>query len=434
VESAVKFVDTFHSHYSELIGNIHSFLDDSFAFCSMPVVILNNYLQSVKIDTQRLEDIKEKYGISERETFNFFAAIDKYWKEDFHEIVLSQILNPKTPEIGNIAHLHQFCDLLSKISGNDLPHKFNSGVIVETQFPVEEQDGGGKRGRIDILIYDNKNSIIIESKINNAPDQDNQLARYFEYIENNFKKKVIAIAYIRPAGDENKMPLLEGYSEKYADAARKVKKLLIPISVVNSQTQHDLCHGFLDGCCGPEKNQKAKVFIQQYSDLLKNLGGSRMLMGIEKDIFRNLFADAESIKKVAAIGEVWENRYLILGALINESLKELGFVPDSERYTYKRITENIKLTFIFDPDWKKTEDCYLFGFSYANDERITDCEDILKEKNFRQSIFSQDILRLDGWVIVKHLYLDCDKPLEEIINFVMDLYKKLEKLAIARLQ
>jgi hypothetical protein len=41
---------------------------------------------------------------------------------------------------------------------------------------------------------------------------------------------------------------------------------------------------------------------------------------------------------------------------------------------------------------------------------------------------------IDGWLAVKHLYLNCDRPVDEIINSVLDLYKKLEKLAAAKLQ
>jgi hypothetical protein len=439
VENAVKFTGRFYADYLQVIRNIHSFLNGSAAFCFDPAVSLTAYLQSVGIDTQRLADIKEKYGISERETFNFFTAIDKYWREDFHEIVLLQILNPGTPEIGNTGYVRRFCALLSKISGKDFSHIFTGGVTVESQFPVEKDGGDGRKGRIDILIYDDRDAVIVESKINNAPDQDDQLARYFDYVENTLKRKTAAIAYIRPAGDETKMPPFEGYSQKYAETTRKVRELLVPVSVVDSRNRIDLCHGFLDVCCGTEKNPKAKVFIQQYSDLLKNLGGNKMLMGIGKDIFRNLFADAESVKKVTAIGEVWENRRLILGALLQDALtKNLAFRPDGERYTYKQITGTVSLTFIYDPDWKKAGGNYLFGFSYdsassAAKAQLAACEDILKN-DFDRQILSADIMRIDDWVAVKYLYLNCDRPAEEIINPVLDLYKKLENLAAAKLQ
>jgi hypothetical protein len=442
VESAVKFVNQSYSNYSKSIGNIYSFLNESYILYSNSVSCINTYFKSVEIDIQKLEDIKEKYGITERETFNFFTPIKKYWHEDFHEIILLQILNPKTPEIGCISYLNRFSELLSEISKEYVSKiilaEWNEHeVVVENQYPVEEKNGDKRKGRIDILIHDDNKAIIIESKINNAGPRDDQLARYFDYIENTVGKTVVAVAYIRPVGDEKKMPSFE-VSKRYTETIKRVEELLVPISVVNSQNQKDLCHYFLDTCCELGKNNKAKVFIQQYSDLLKNLGGKKMIKGIEKDIFKKLFEDADSIKKITAIGDVWENRYSILGALINESLKEMGFTSDGEQYTYKEITDTISLTFIYDPEWKEAKGHYIFGFSceYATKEQKTDCETILKEKDFQHNLY-EEVVSVDGGkghIIAKYLPLECDRPPAEIIKSVMDLYKRLEELAINKLQ
>jgi len=110
---------------------------------------------------EKLKNIRETYGLLERETFNFFESIDKYWKEAFHEIILTQILNPRTKEIGNIKYLHIFTKLIQTIKNT-----FNYNLTDD--FVVENQIGDKEHGYIDILVSNDNKAIIIESKINGA--------------------------------------------------------------------------------------------------------------------------------------------------------------------------------------------------------------------------------------------------------------------------
>ena len=128
---------------------------------------------------ETIESTKKLYGILEKDTFNMFEPLEDYQKELFNEIVLTQILDPKTREIGNIAFLHIFSKILSEKTN----YRFNNDVVVENQV------GNNEYGFIDILISDKQNAIIIESKTNGAPDQPNQLVRYLLYVENILKKK-----------------------------------------------------------------------------------------------------------------------------------------------------------------------------------------------------------------------------------------------------
>ena len=145
---------------------------------------------------------------------------------------------------------------------------------------VEKQKGG-----IDILIHDEHNAIIIESKINNAIDQKNQLARYLRYVKNKLKKTVLAIVYIRPIYNEYKQPPLETYEIEYESETAEVRNILVPVSVIASKSENDLCRSFLDKCSRKTKNEKARVYIQQYSELLKLKGGSKMLTNVEETVF-----------------------------------------------------------------------------------------------------------------------------------------------------
>jgi hypothetical protein len=124
-----------------------------------------------------------------------------------------------------------------------------------------------------MLISDKRRAIIIESKINGAVDQEDQLPRYYRYVTGVLEKEVLAVVYLRPFCDENRMPPFEDYSVGYREEAERIKKLLIPI-LVAAANHPDLC-GFLDICCGIARtNPTAEIYIRQYTELLKTLGGN----------------------------------------------------------------------------------------------------------------------------------------------------------------
>jgi hypothetical protein len=381
-------------------------------------------LDLIEEDSNKLKNIREIYGQLERETFNFYEPIDKYWREDFHEIILLQILNPKTKEIGKIEYLNLFTDLLYAINNNyDHAYKFTRNVVVENQI------GDKEHGFIDILISDEKNAIIIESKIHGAEDQKNQLARYYRYVRDILNKKVMAIVYIRPVDDENKMPPFDEYTKEYKNEIESIKNLLIPVSVVDSINQIDFVHGFLDTCYNFENIDKAKIYIKQYSELLKIMGGNKMTMSVEKEIFKKLFGDVGSVIKTTDVGEIWDNRWLILAVIIQDKLaKEMGFKPDGERYCYKKINEKINLTFIYDPDSKKIGDDFIFGFSYdsINQKTKKELENLLKGIGF-ENLLDENVENIDEWLIIRRLYITIDRPVNEIINDIQKIYTSLEK-------
>jgi hypothetical protein len=383
-------------------------------------------LSLIEDDSKVLKNIRETYGLLEQPTFNIFEPIDKYWHEDFHEIILLQILNPKTKEIGKLGYLHIFTDLLHMINKKyDKNYNFDKDVVVENQI------GDKDHGYIDILISDDSKAIIIESKINGAPDQDNQLARYYRYVTKELKKEILAIVYLRPVYDENKMPPFDEYSEEYTEEMDNCKKLLIPLSVVNSKNKIDLCHGFLDACYEIDNIDKAKIYIKQYSELLKTLGGNKMAINIEKEMFKKLFGTTSNVANTNDIGEIWDNRWFILASLIQDALvKDKGFKPDGDRYSNKKITDKISLTFIYDPDYKKIGDVYVFGFSFdpINQKTKKDLEKILTDIG-SENILDKNIETVEDWVIIRKFIFGLDKTVDEIITEIVNLYTQLEKEA-----
>ena len=386
--------------------------------------ILNKYKNYLKLfvnESKELKSIRETYGQLEKETFNFFEGIEKYRKEDFNDIIISQILNPDTKEIGNIKYLHTFMELLCKINKNlNLKQKFIDNAKVERRI------GNMEHGFIDILISDKNNAIIVESKINGAPDQDNQLARYYLYVKNILKKEALAMVYIRPVYNEYKMPPFEDYSEEYRNEVEKIKKILVPISIVNCKNKIDFCHGFLDICCNLNVKDKAGVYIKQYSDLLKTIGGNKMAENFSKEMLKKMYGDSTSVAITNDIGEIWENRWLILSLIIQDKLvKDMKFEPDGDRYCYKKINDNLSLAFIYDP--KEIRDAYIIGFSYDSINKAA--KEKLKEylNNFDSVLvkFSKESEDIEKWLIAREIDIPLKKTIDEILNDISQLYTKV---------
>jgi len=401
---------------SNHIKNLHIFYNQ----------IINKYKNYLKLfikESKELNNINETYGKLKENAFNCFNVVEKYRREDFNDIIISQILNPNTKEIGNIKYYYLFIELLYRINQN-----IDLKKISVNNLKVERQIGNMEHGFIDILISDKNNVIIIESKINGATDQDNQLARYYLYVNNILKKEVLAIVYIRPVYDEYKMPPFKDYSEEYKKYIEDIEKLLVPVSIVSSKNQIDFCHGFLDICCTQNVIDKASIYIKQYSDLLKNIGGNKMAANISKEMFKKLYGDIESVAITNDIGNIWEDRWFILSSIIQDNLvKEMKFEPDEERYCYKKINDNLSLAFIYDPDYKKIGDAYIIGFNYKSINKATKEKLIEYLNNLDSTLvkFSEESNDIEDWLIAKEIKIILDKKIDDIIDDVSQLYKKV---------
>lgn len=97
--------------------------------------------------------------------------------------------NDHSQFLAKILSIKNYRDLFVDSIGSSF--KFGDSPSIEF-----EKDADGN-GRIDLIIFDEKNTLIIENKVN-AVDQDKQLQRYFDWASNkniNFK-----IFYLSPLG------------------------------------------------------------------------------------------------------------------------------------------------------------------------------------------------------------------------------------------
>jgi len=211
------------------------------------------------LNNPRLWEIVSQYNDTkvrkEQNSYNLFT-ISSYnsYLENFHSDIIASLLDPLGLHQQGYTFLHLFIQYLNKyhnvnISNNDF---LSCKVSRET-------------GRLDIWIRDvvSNQSIIIENKINNAQDMEDQIIRYSEYSEtNNFRVKVIV--YLSLDGNK-KAPATNDKLDAY------VKNI-----GAFTNSENDLVHGWLHHCLENQNNHDSFSVIHQYIKLIKHLANHNM--------------------------------------------------------------------------------------------------------------------------------------------------------------
>jgi hypothetical protein len=283
-----------------------------------------------------------------RNTDNMFSAVFKFKQENFHSELLRGFLDPNTPQTGDKRFLAVFMELLSKINPAVISHRFSDAVKVERETE-----------RIDILIHDETHAVIIENKINNAPDMPNQLARYYQSVEG-MGKKVAAVVYIPKF--EGCEPPLDDYDEAYQKFVPKIKDKLVVLPSVNRHTnKNDIANGFIAECVNlADKNSPRQHLVSQYAKLLKTMEGeSKMTEAIDREFITEFYKDKKSIETIENIADVWDRRNELLSSVLRAPLWEklktkLGFYEEEgEEWNYSLfcdISDNLYVVFYADPN------------------------------------------------------------------------------------
>lgn len=204
-------------------------------------------------------------------------------KEIIHSKIIADLLNPKGEHQLGYGFLVMFLKAIGiGVKTKTAPSAENPlhDVFVETESFAPTDDSNG---RIDILVpfdYNGKRyAIIIENKLNDAPDQPRQLARYNEYLsKSGYNGSELITVYMPRVGDK---------CDVYPTA-----------KVINATMLAKIIDETLEESVSPNK-----AAIQSYSNYLKNISMSNIIMENAKKL-----ADlsAEDIQKVKAIKEAYD--------------------------------------------------------------------------------------------------------------------------------
>ena len=178
-----------------------------------------------------------------------------------------------------------------------------------------------EKARIDILIKSEKKAIIVENKINWAPDQNEQLAKYYKKVKDEYKKEVEKIIYIVPSKDKNPDEQTFGKDEKIK---KEIKDRLEKIISFDG-SENDLVSCFEKSRDKLKENlEKTKnnldsedfnklFFINHYIEILKRTGVgdmSEVELKFFKEIMEKYKTDKDIFKKINYIAEMCSNNNL----------------------------------------------------------------------------------------------------------------------------
>ena len=170
-----------------------------------------------KDDSTLIEDIlKEIRELKEQhenradtgEFFNIFLIDGVGINEDTHSAILADLLDPNGSHRQGAVFLKHFLNL--ELLG--LADSFDYGEL--EGFHVERK-ARRKDGEIDVLLEKKDDAcIIIENKIHDAVDQDNQLNKYYKYARKSFTDDQIKLIYLTRDGREPNKNSLRGKDGK----------------------------------------------------------------------------------------------------------------------------------------------------------------------------------------------------------------------------
>ena len=128
--------------------------------------------------------------------FNIFYLIsDYYYRETFHGDIIAALLSPEEKHNAGNLYLKLFLEMVNHElnTGEKLYVPFYETAIVRREMGTND---GELRGRIDIFIEGkDKHCVVVENKLNNAPDTPQQLEKYYNDLKNK-GYKVDAFVYM----------------------------------------------------------------------------------------------------------------------------------------------------------------------------------------------------------------------------------------------
>ena len=367
-----------------------------------------NFISNLKEENiKRYEEILEKQG--DKLNFNIFDIItDKWKKENFHSEILKFLLENYEEFFNN------FLDLI-KIK--------NKKEYLNAEITNEE-------ARIDILIKSENKAIIVENKINWAPDQIEQLARYYEKIKNGHngeqEREVEKIVYIVPSKDKN--PDAQTFGEYEKEIKDRLEKI---ISFDGSKNDLVYC---LEKSRDKLKENLEKTknnldsedfnklfFINHYIEILKRTGAgdmSEVELNFFKDVMEKYKTDKDIFKKIKYIGEMYNNLLEIKNKYILENIKaeDWGYNKKGHYYscgyTFSYGKNNFYLE-IYTYDIFKIRICV-----YDNKGKKNDIKNILSK-----ALNEEDIDKIIG----DRLELDFPDELDKLSDLVDKIKKAFDE-------
>ena len=255
----------------------------------MDIKQIENLLEKAEIIKNKYDDLAEYTG----ENFNVFNILRLDEKELMHSAFIANLLNVKGDHKQKDIFLKLFID---EIKGSFLENEENRKSLekfdtLNSSAQEEEYIGkvdyeSGEGGRIDIVVKDGNNVILIENKIG-AGDQEVQLYRYFNHYKNS------PIVYLTPFGSEPSESS-KGHLENNKDF------------ICISYEQHIV--NWIENCIKEMANKPIiRETLNQYLHLVKQITNQTTNNKMEKELEQLIIKNKDAVKTLLDAHNSLEN-------------------------------------------------------------------------------------------------------------------------------
>ena len=389
-----------------------------------------NGIQTLLNDYEKLlKSYVEEKERRDRDDINLFSSIsDAYKRENYNSDILRFILGPeglgKMNRKNKGVYLRAFLSFI-KIEDVD-------GFLLN----LDDIEVTREENRIDILIRNKRNAIIIESKINGASDRPMQLVRYYKKVTEKLHLTVLKIVYLTVYPKRPELYYEENFDideDEFEKKKRIINKRLFKTFISDGKSNDDY-NKFQDFLKGKEICKSD--IIQQYKKLVDKLGGNTLEK--EAEIISGIFGNEKDLKKVKEFMQLWENHGNTLCTIfyekfpLNSNTAKWNKEDDEIFYSKDEVVKNIKL-FYYPCSFNNTFEVQL-GF-HANPDVKNPFKGVKKKivKIFTDLGYDEPIPENDEWLYIKYVYNE-DKPLNAFFEEVVDKLKKMQEKAAEQLQ
>lgn len=283
-----------------------------------------------KLIRSRESAVVESYKKQSENVFgglNLFEIVSEiYHRENMHSDVLQILLSPEGNHDEKYKYLNLFIRFLIKKAPNNIKlEDWSTSVTVSRE-----------EGRRDITIKSKNRAIIIENKINNAGDTQNQIPTYYYQIKGK-GQKLDAIVYLTL--NQGKEPDKSTWKVTEEDK-NEIEKILIKIRAFDG-TDNDLISGWINPCIDATSDINNQLVLNQYKAILQKLTQSLLDMDY-MDKFVALLEEGNNFNTAQAI----QNDMRELNKYIGLTFKE-HFAVDQRFKPFKGIQMYAKNEFPF---------------------------------------------------------------------------------------
>lgn len=349
--------------------------------------------------------------------FNVFEIVsDTYRRENFHSYLICNLLSPFYNNEGQL-FITELINCLNVLTKNKIQHNDFTAPVVERE-----------KDRIDIRIRDSisRKSIIIENKINDAIDQDNQIPRYYKSeTDSNFE--VVGIVYLTLT--EGKTPDKTSWN---TDNKTKIKidDALIYLTASKNNEEINLLT-WIDKCINISTQIDVISTLRQYKALIKHLREKEINYVLMEE-FYNLTKESDKYKTALSI----RNMLGKLNEFRTNNLKKC-FDTEENRALFNKIT-----CFIWSKEYRvKFEDSKFENIKFwidvvcvENETRVYFHEEnsTFKDERDKIKILLENIEEFKGFIpsSTQAYFRVFEFPNEEdeLIQFLKNVFTKLREI------